>query len=201
MSSTLERAEALEREQIVTLENKVVTRSILYTSGDYDPREPPPWRKAYGARMSSKYLSKDTIDLHEKLMNSLRHPVRLEQDLRKRVEFCDFVKLRFDDVQIDEFINLVRTFQSMSRRVEVILLPQNHQWVQNPPETKNRLNQILNRIRRETRATIKNYQKVPEINATHFSDTTHLTPMFGSELFTRILARDLNIVKIEDVVN
>ena len=46
MTTPLERAEALEREQIVTLENKVITRSIIYTSGDYDPREPPPWRRA-----------------------------------------------------------------------------------------------------------------------------------------------------------
>ncbi len=46
MTSPLERAEALEREQIVTLENKVITRSIIYTSGDCDPREGPPWRKA-----------------------------------------------------------------------------------------------------------------------------------------------------------
>jgi hypothetical protein len=150
------------------------------------------WNTTFrGARMSRKYLSKDTIDLHQQLMNSLRHPVRLEQDLRRRIKFCDIVKLVFDGLQIDEFIDLVRTFQSVSRQVEVILLPQNDEWIQNPPETKRRLNQVLSRIRTETRAIVKNYQAVPEIDATHFSDTTHLTPIFGSELFSRILARDM----------
>jgi len=180
--------------EVLTQRRKLKKNLTLQLKKDLGELYGHQWNSTFrGARMSSKYLSKDTIDLHEQLMNSLRHPVRLEQDLRKRIKFCDIVKLKFNDLQIDEFISLVRTFQSVSRQVEVILLPQNHQWIRNPPETKDRLNQVLNRIRTETRATIKNYQTVPEINATHFSDTTHLTPMFGSELFTRILARDLKI--------
>ncbi len=146
-----------------------------------------------GARMSRRYLSQKTLNLHEKLMNSLRHPIRLEQDLKKRIKFCDIVKLRFDDKLIDEFIKMVHTFQSVSHQVEVILLPQNHQWIQYSLKTKNRLNQVFNRIVTETGAPVKNYQNSPEINANHFSDTTHLTPISGSEVFTRLLARNMAI--------
>ncbi len=152
------------------------------------------WNSTFrGARMSRQYLSQETLNAQEKLMKSLRHPDRLKQDLRKRIKFCDIVKLRFDDSLIDEFIKMVHTFQSVSPHVEVILLPQNQQWIQYSTETKNRLNQVISRIKTETGATIKNYQNAPEINATHFSDTTHLTPILGSEAFTRLLARDMKI--------
>ncbi len=178
--------------EVLTKRRKLKSRFRRELKKDLGERYRQQWNPAFrGARLSRKYLSDHTIDLYEQLTASLRHPVQLEQDLKKRVEFCDIVKLNFDDGQIDEFINLVRTFKSMSRHVEIILLPQNREWIQNPPETKNRLNQVLDRIKAETQVAIRNYQQTPEISKNHFSDVTHLTRISGSEAFTRILARDM----------
>lgn len=47
MSSVVERAEELERQQILLLENKIVTQSVLYSSGASDPTEQAAWTRAY----------------------------------------------------------------------------------------------------------------------------------------------------------
>lgn len=47
MSSIVERAEELERQQILLLENKIVAQSVLFGSGASDPTEQAAWSKAY----------------------------------------------------------------------------------------------------------------------------------------------------------
>ena len=49
MSSIAERAEELERQQILLLEGKIVTQSVLFRSGASDPTELSPWSKAFRA--------------------------------------------------------------------------------------------------------------------------------------------------------
>ncbi|HVQ75867.1 MAG TPA: hypothetical protein VMT79_10060, partial [Candidatus Binatia bacterium] len=40
--NTLEKAEAADHAQIEELERLVIVKSTIYTSGERDPREPPP---------------------------------------------------------------------------------------------------------------------------------------------------------------
>lgn len=56
MSSIVERVEELERQQILLLEGKIVTQSVLYRSGPTDPTELSPWSRAYRANPELRKL-------------------------------------------------------------------------------------------------------------------------------------------------
>jgi hypothetical protein len=72
--------------------------------------------------------------------------------------------------------------------VEVILLPKNSEWINNPPEALERMANVLDRIGQETGVSIKNYQHLKQITPDMFEDTTHLAEFYGDEVFTQFLA-------------
>ena len=146
-----------------------------------------------GGRLDADSLSKEFSDVVSEFMSVYRHPVFVQGALERRISCCDIVDLGFDEFLIVEFIEMVRIFQTMSDRVEIILLPQNHYWVKNPPETKKKLAMVLDRISRETGVVVKNYQRHTQINKTHYMDASHLTPTEGAEIFTRTLVQDYKV--------
>jgi hypothetical protein len=143
-----------------------------------------------GGRPGVADMSQQAADLLGKLMESARHPVVRELDLKHRTKCCDIEGLMFDDELVDAFIETVRNFQSISEHVEVILLPKNKLWVRYTPESGRRLTRVLDRITAATGVSIRNYQNHPGFWDRYFSDVSHLTLNEGRQRFTDLLAEE-----------
>ena len=115
----------------------------------------------------------------------------LDNDRLFRIRTADIIDLNFEELLIESFINIVRTFQGFSDRVEIIMLPMNNDWIEHSEEGKKRLAAVVARIERETGLAVRSYRDAPEISPDMFGDTTHLGRYNGDIPFTRLLARDM----------
>ena len=86
---------------------------------------------------------------------------------------------------------MVKNFQAFSNRVEIILLPKNGDWIQYPPEARERLDNVIRRIENETGIKVLDMQDVPEITPDMYTDTTHLGRYTGDIPFTRLLKDEM----------
>ena len=143
-----------------------------------------------GAGTIPSERSQETLDLFVQYYDALRHPRRIENAKLRRINCCDIEELHFEEVLVESFIRIVQTFQQFSDHTEVVLLPRNTAWIHYTPEAEARMNAVLDRIRTETGATIRNYQEVEGIGPEHFSDASHLSRYGGDVPFTAILADD-----------
>ena len=84
-------------------------------------------------------------------------------------------------------IEKVKVFTQISDNIEVILLPKSDDWIDNPPETLQRLHDAMERIERETGVRVRDFQKIDAVTNDMFSDTTHPNGLAGREAFTRFL--------------
>ncbi len=135
-------------------------------------------------------LTPETVALVARFMANLAHPKSLEQDLEQRIRCCDIIDLHFDEGLVSDFIALVQELAPISDRIEVVLMPKNHDWVENPPEALARQRAVLERIERETGVTVRDYQHLPGLAARYYLDATHLTVHEGQPRFSALLADD-----------
>ncbi len=112
----------------------------------------------------------------------------MKRDRLRRIHTADIIDLNFDDELVDAFIRIVGNFQKISDKVEVVLLPKNNKWINNPPEARARLHQVLAKIEAETGVAVRNFQELEEVSPKMFSDTTHLNDFLGAKVFTKFLA-------------
>jgi len=115
---------------------------------------------------------------------------RMQLDRLERIETSDIIDLDFDEDLVVAFIEMVRVFKPIADNIEVILLPKNDDWIQNPPEAVQRLQDVIARIERETGVRVRDFQKIDAVSNDMFSDTTHLNGREGREAFTRFLAEE-----------
>lgn len=156
---------------------------------EYPDYEPSNWSYEWqGAGTIPDERSAETLEIFEEFYDTLRTPRRLENDVLQRIQCCDIVDLHFEELLVEAFIRIVREFQQFSNHVEVILLPRNTDWIEYPPEARARLDAVLERIRRETGVTIRDYQE--RLGPENFSDATHLSRYGGDVPFTALLADD-----------
>jgi len=147
-------------------------------------------RDNLSAAMITSGLSKVFRQQRERSGLSKSDPdYKMDENRLSRIHHTDIIDLHFDDELVDAFIRTVHNFQKFSDRVEVILLPKNTKWIKNPPEAMARMEEVLDRIERETGILIRNFQEIDEVTPTMFSDTTHLNHYHGAKVFTRFLAR------------
>lgn len=111
-------------------------------------------------------------------------------DRLSRIRTADIEELDFDEDLVVAFIEMVKVLAQVSDNIEVIMLPQNNDWITNPPEALQRLNTVIARIENETGVTVRNFQKIDAVTNDMFSDTTHLTALAGRDAFTRFLAEE-----------
>ncbi|MEM7247289.1 MAG: hypothetical protein AAF533_18245 [Acidobacteriota bacterium] len=116
------------------------------------------------------------------------NPARMRADLQRRVDQGDILELHFDETQVQAFISLVKNLASVSDTIEVILLPQNTDWVRHGPQARARLDAVLTRITAETGVRVRDLQHDSRFTPRQFVDTTHLSVQEGAETFTTILA-------------
>ena len=132
----------------------------------------------------------ETADLVARFMANLAHPKSLEQDLEQRIRCCDIVDLHFDEGLTSDFIALLQELAPISDRLEVVLMPKNHEWVVTPPDARARQRAVIEQIERETRVAVRDFQYHPALSGRYYLDVSHLTVHEGQPLFSTLLADD-----------
>jgi hypothetical protein len=140
-----------------------------------------------GAGTIPSERSPETLDLFVEYYDALRSEQRLADDRAWRIECCDIEELDFEEALVAAFIRTVENFKDFADDVEVILLPRNQRWIGRSPEAEQRLNDVLERIRRETGVSVRSFEDAGEITPGMFSDTTHLARYSGDVAFTHLL--------------
>jgi len=140
-----------------------------------------------GAGTIPEERSAETLEIFSQFYTTLRTDYQLDNDRLSRIYSADIVELNFSETLVESFIQLVKNFQSIADDVEVVLLPKNTDWIDNPPEAMQRMQVVLDRIVAETGVTIRDFQIIPAVTPAMFSDTTHLARYSGDVAFTHFL--------------
>jgi hypothetical protein len=156
---------------------------------DYDGSEwYLPWQ---GGGTIPPDRSEETVELIKELIRLNLTERNLDNDRRFRIQSADIIDLNFEEMLVEAFIRIVKSFETISDRVEIIMLPMNDDWIVHSEEGQARLEAVVERIEQETGLKIRSYRDAPEITPDMFTDTTHLGRYTGDVPFTRILARDM----------
>ena len=181
--STLEKDEA-----IMEREKEIAEELEKRLEQDYPNRVPTPWSyKWQGGGTIPQERSAETLELSNEWYALHRSDFWMDGDRLARTHTADIIDLNFDEELVESFIRIVKNFQSFSDHVEVVLLPKNTQWIQNPPEALARMQTVLDRIERVTGVTIRNCQDLDEMTPEMFGDATHLNRYQGAVAFTNYL--------------
>ena len=129
----------------------------------------------------------DTLALFEEYYEVTVTDYSQDNDRLSRIHTADIVNLDFDPELVEAFIGIVENFKAISDHVEVVLLPKNTDWIQNPPEALDRMYAVMERIEQETGVKVRNYQEIEPVKNSYFSDTTHLNRYQGAVAFTQFL--------------
>jgi hypothetical protein len=135
--------------------------------------------------------SQETVMLIKELIQLNLTDHNLDNDRLFRIRTADIIDLNFEELLVQSFINIVKTFQGFSDRVEIIMLPMNNDWIVHSSEGRERLARVVTRIERETGISVRSYRDHPGFSPDMFGDTTHLGRYNGDIPFTRVLATDM----------
>lgn len=135
--------------------------------------------------------SEQTVELIKELIRLNLTEENLDNARMNRIRTADIIDLNFEELLVEAFIQLVKNFQTISERVEIIMLPKNNAVIKNPPEALLRQAAVMKRIENETGIKIRNMQDVPEITPDMFSDASHLGRYTGDIPFTHLLADEM----------
>lgn len=146
-----------------------------------------PWQ---GGGTIKAERSPETLEISEQYYKLTQTDYQMDADRLQRVQSADILDLNFDPELVEHFIAMVKNFQRVSDQVEVILLPKNTDWINNPPEALARQAAVLEHIRRETGVPVRDFQVIEPVTNSMFGDTTHLNRYQGAAAFTRFLAEE-----------
>jgi hypothetical protein len=149
-------------------------------------REVPEWDPV--RRGEVRWIFDETREAYLAWARLRSAPEVLEADRRWRVETSDLLELRFDDQQVQAFIETVRALASVSCETRVVLAPRNRAWNQPTPEGRARLAAVLARIEHETGVPVLDLAESAEFGPEDFIDVTHLNESHGRPRFSRKLA-------------
>lgn len=141
-----------------------------------------------GAGTIPSERSPETLQVFEEYYANLQTDKRLTDARLRRIHCCDIEELHFEETLVQAFIRMVKEFQQFSDQVDVVMLPRNTKWINYPPEARKRLDETIARIEAETGVTLKDWQELPIIDPTMFSDATHLARYLGDVPFTTWMA-------------
>lgn len=153
-----------------------------------------PWR---GGGTIAAERSQETLDAAEEYYELIQHEYYMTRDRQQRIDSADIENLDFDPELVDHFVLMVKNLQTVADHVEVVLLPKNTDWIKNPPEAMARQSAVLEKIRRETGAPVRDWQVIDAVSNEMFSDTTHLNRYHGAANFTRFLAEEYAPLLVE----
>jgi hypothetical protein len=134
--------------------------------------------------------SAETLALFEQYNRVAYTDAYMQNDRLSRIRSADIEDLVFEPRLIESFIGIVKNFQSISDRVEVIMLPRNSRWIQYSPQARARLDAAVAQIAAATGVQMVDHQLVEGIDESMFRDTTHLDRYKGDVAYTQILVRE-----------
>ncbi|MEO1595831.1 MAG: hypothetical protein AAFS02_11380 [Pseudomonadota bacterium] len=146
-----------------------------------------PWR---GGGTIKTERSEKTLEIFDEYYDLIAQDNRMEADRQSRIRTADIEELNFDDELVEAFIRIVENFKEVSDHVEVVMLPKNTDWIQNPPEAIERQAAAVARISEATGLPVRDYQVVEDVSNDMFSDTTHLNRYEGAVAFTEFLVSE-----------
>lgn len=135
--------------------------------------------------------SAETLEIFEKyylLQN--KNTRNYDDDRLSRIASADIIDLDFSDGLVDAYIRLIKEFQQISDKVEVIMLPRNTKWITNSEIGLKRLNETLTKIESATGIKIVNHQDLSVMKPQMFRDTTHLNRYQGAVTYTQFLIEE-----------
>ncbi|MEM7083917.1 MAG: hypothetical protein AAF465_14405 [Pseudomonadota bacterium] len=130
----------------------------------------------------------ETVALFNDYYRLTQTDFRKDNARLRRIATSDIVDLNFDPELVDAFIRIVNNFKVIADDIEIVLLPKNHRWIDNPPEALARQADVVEQIKKATGVPVRDFQKVESLGDEMFSDTTHLNRYRGAVIFTRLLA-------------
>ncbi|WP_323846962.1 hypothetical protein [Microbulbifer magnicolonia] len=159
---------------------------------DYPDYQGEDWHYGWqGGGTIPEERSAETLALFDDYYATLQTEHLLDDDRLSRIHSADIVELNFDPELVEAFIRIVKNFQAISDRVEVVMLPQNTGWIHNPPAAQQRLAAAVARIEAATGLVMQNHQHPSSITPEMFADTTHLARYTGGVAYTRHLVEAL----------
>ncbi len=164
-------------------------RLRLLDERDFAARDDREWDLEWqGGESIAEERSSEVLELAQAFYAALRSNRRMDDDRLRRIHTADIEELRFSEELVAAFVRMIGIFQSFADEVDVVLLPRNTDWIEYTPAGRERLQDVLERIERETQAVVRNFQVVDAVIPEMFSDTTHLARYSGDEVFSRFLA-------------
>jgi hypothetical protein len=140
-----------------------------------------------GAGTIPQERSAETLVLFEQYYDTFLNDANLQNKLNGRIHSADILEMNFEPLMIESFIRIVKSFEQIADKVEVVMLPRNTKWVKYTEQGEQRLSDAIAQIEAETGLTVRNHQTVPGIDATSFSDATHLARYRGDVRYTSYL--------------
>jgi hypothetical protein len=134
-------------------------------------------------------VSEPTQALADTVMSRLQQPERMQASRKQRLQCCDIESLDFSERMLDDLIAAIHYAQSVSRRVDLLLMPRNEAVISLTEKGHQRLAMALERIRKETGVQVVNFSQRPGYNLGMFLDADHLTLFRGRRHFSADLAR------------
>jgi hypothetical protein len=133
--------------------------------------------------------SKETLQLFDEYYRVKQSDASMKNDRQGRINSADIEELNFEPELVESFIRIIKNFQLVSDKVEVMMLPRNTRYINYTAEGKLRLAKAIKQIEEATGITIRNHQEIDEVNPDMFSDTTHLAKYSGDVAYTEFLVR------------
>ncbi|MBB3062346.1 hypothetical protein [Microbulbifer rhizosphaerae] len=179
--------------------NRILDQRFQEDYPDYRAKQ---WHYGWqGGGTIAEERSAETLALFDEFYATLRTEHKLDDDRLHRINTADIIELNFDPELVEAFIRIVKNFQAISDRVEVLMLPKNSRWIQNTPEATERLAAAVARIEEETGLRLRNDRELPAITPEMFVDTTHLARYTGGVAYTRHLVEELAPPEMEAAID
>jgi len=153
----------------------------------FSKQDPGSWRVADRGGLPVT-ASKDTMELGAQLMTRMQSPSRMQRALDSRIKCCDIEDLKIDPAMLKEFIDAVRAAQSVSKRVDILLMPRNGDVVHLSEQGQRNLKMALEQIEKETGVKVVDFSNAPDYHVNWFLDTDHLTLFGGRVRFSKQMA-------------
>jgi len=132
--------------------------------------------------------SAEAMSLARKVMKRMQHPDRMAASRQQRIDCCDMLDLNIDDAMLAKFIAAIRHAQTVSKRVDLLLMPRNEEVIQLSETGRANLAAAVDRIRRETGVEVID-MSASGYPVSDFLDADHLTLFDGRRKFSEQLAR------------
>jgi hypothetical protein len=140
-----------------------------------------------GAGTIPEERSAETLALFKQYYDTFLNDVNLQNKLNGRIQSADILEMNFEPLMIESFIRIVKSFEQIADKVEIVMLPRNTKWVKYTEQGQQRLNDAIAQIEAKTGLIVKNHQTISGIDETSFSDATHLARYRGDVRYTSYL--------------